>query len=83
MRGNPKTTPFTDAYFQGIVTGLWWYDARIQSENKRRLFCPKFPLARDQVFFIMKSYVEKYAEWDFEIGLVTLAALEEAFPCNQ
>jgi hypothetical protein len=83
MENNPKSKAFADAYFQGILTGLWWYDSQMEGKPDW-LFCPRFPLTRDQSLVIKRSYVEKHAPltWDVEIGLLTLEALIEAFPCH-
>ena len=80
MENNPKSKAFAYACFQGILTGLWWYNSQMEGD---RLFCPRFPLTRDQSSVITRSYVQRRFAGDWEIGLMAVEGLKEAFPCHK
>jgi hypothetical protein len=83
MEDSLKSKTFANTYFQGILTGLWWYESQMRGKQDD-LFCPPpFPLIRDQAMAMTRSYIEKNFAWDWDIGLMTLETLKEAFPCRK
>lgn len=73
------------AYLSGMAAGYGWMNAELQSAKRPMVYCQpeKLALSAEIVAQLLSGYLKRHPEFkQSSIGLVTLNALKDAFPCK-
>lgn len=81
-----STRPFMRClhYMQGITEASTFYERMMYTVSGNRLICfPRKKISTDQVILVTNEYLKTHPEkLDSQAVVLVMAALREAYPCN-